>query len=72
MDYQRATSLSNKVKQTCNTMGQRGLPYMGEAQIQAYLIARDVLRRIRRTASLGSAPPSALRELRVRAQSAQQ
>ncbi len=35
--------------------GPGGLPYMSERQTEAYLLARDALRRIQRTSSLVSA-----------------
>jgi hypothetical protein len=37
-----------------HSLGRRraGMPYMSDAQTQAYLMARDALRRIRRTSSL--------------------
>ena len=40
-----------------NPMRRSGaLPYMSERQIQAYLLARDAVRRVQRTASLLVAP----------------
>ena len=52
------TSLSGidgRTRRTMRSCG--GLPSMSEQQTQAYLIARDALRRIRRTSSLVLAPP---------------
>lgn len=51
-------SLSGNVRRTGTTMRHRsGLPSMSEKQSQAYLIARDALRRIARTSSLVFPPP---------------
>ena len=47
------SSLAGNAGRTRRTMRRRGgLPSMSEKQVQAYLIARDVVRRIRRTCSL--------------------
>jgi len=60
MHSRPATSLSETAGQTHRTMGRRrGLPSMSEKQTQAYLMARDALRRIQRTSSLLAAPPNA-------------
>lgn len=43
-----------------------GLPCMSESQTQAYLIARDFLRRIQRTSSLILPPEDVAKDRRVR------
>jgi hypothetical protein len=54
----RTSSSRNPERIIRTTMwGRGGLPSMSEKQTQAYLIARDVLRRIRRTCSLVMPPP---------------
>jgi hypothetical protein len=51
------TSLTGNSDRTRGTMKRRdGLHSMSEKQAQAYLIARDVVRRIRRTCSLVPTP----------------
>ncbi len=63
MHSQAATSISENAQQTRTARWHRGWPYMSEKQIQAYLIARDVLRRIQRTSSLVAAPPNSVPDL---------
>lgn len=64
MQSRPAVSQSKKAKQTRAGMWHRGLSYMSEKQIQAYLIARDVLRRIQRTSSFVTAQPNSIPDLR--------
>lgn len=64
MQSRPAVSQSKKAKQSHAGMWHRGLSYMGEMQIQAYLIARDVLRRIQRTSSVVTAQPNSIPDLR--------
>jgi len=45
-----------------------GIPYMSERQTQAYLMARDALRRVQRTASLVGAMPQMAADHRHRIQ----
>jgi hypothetical protein len=57
MSSRLSASLSGTAGQTRRTMRRHsGLPFMSEQQAQAYLIARDALRRIRRTSSLVLSP----------------
>jgi len=56
MDFQSASFCSDNAKQTRKTMRRRGLRYMSDSQIQAYLIARDLVRRIQQASSFGTAP----------------
>jgi hypothetical protein len=52
------TSASGNSGRNRRSMPRRGgLPSMSEKQTQAYLIARDALRRIQRTSSLVLPPP---------------
>ena len=48
--------------------GSGGLPCMSERQTEAYLLARDALRRIQRTSSLVSAVPQRAAGGSIRAQ----
>ena len=53
MNSRFAASPSKNSAPTSKTRSHRGrLTFMGEKQTQAYLMARDVLRRIQRTSSL--------------------
>ncbi len=57
MSVRIATSLSGDPDPSRRTMKRRGgLPSMSARQTQAYLLARDALRRIQRTSSLVPAP----------------
>ena len=59
MHSRPANSLSKNAGQTPTRMRQRkGLPFMSDKQIQAYLITRDALRRIRQTVALLAAQPN--------------
>lgn len=64
MHSQSGHSLSNSARRARSATGRhRGLLAMSEKQIQAYLVARDTLRRIRRAASLPAGSASAGPEL---------
>ena len=55
-----ASPSENAAPTTSRTRRRRGsLGSMSEKQTQAYLLARDALRRIQRTSSLLAAPPNA-------------
>jgi len=69
MHSRPATSLSETAGKTQRTVARRrGLPSMSEKQTQAYLMARDALRRIRRTSSLLAAPRNARLDLGERSE----
>ena len=58
MASRSVTSPSGSARRNQRPMLRRGgLPSMSEKQTQAYLVARDVLRRIRRTSGLDLPPP---------------
>lgn len=57
MNSHSPTPSSGKGRAGRNPVRRSGaLPYMSERQIQAYLLARDAVRRVQRTASLLGAP----------------
>lgn len=61
MASRSVTSPSGSARQNQRPMRRRGgLPSMSEKQTQAYLIARDALRRIRRTSALVLPSPDAV------------
>ncbi len=64
MNLQSSTPSSGGGRTARNVVRRSGaIPYMSERQIQAYLLARDALRRIRRTPSLVDATsPRAARD----------
>lgn len=67
------TSLAGNSERTCRTLKDcGGLPSMSAKQLQAYLTARDLARRIRRTESLDPTPMGRLLHLGDRAQSTPQ
>ena len=60
MSSRSSASLTEASARTRRTMGRRsGSPSMSEKQTQAYLAARDALRRIRRTSALLAELPNA-------------
>lgn len=53
MASRSSTSLAGDARRTRRARSRRnGLPPLSQKQVQAYLIARDVVRRIKRTCSL--------------------
>ena len=53
MNSQSPTPSSGKGRAALNASRRSGgIPYMSERQIQAYLLARDAVRRVQRTSSL--------------------
>lgn len=73
MHSRSSTSLSEAAGRTRMTMGRRGgMPSMSEKQAEAYLAARDALRRIRQTSSFLTPPPAANQALSVPAEKSPQ